>query len=1274
MTWAGFDREKISSDLETSNERLARRQKKRWDAQDRVRELLEEKAPWLMAGTTPPPESAEVIKLLLKLVDSNGDAEDLRLRRNFLIRGIDTGRKEKRWQIPMPAQTLRAPLPKPPITVQNFGDLGRVEKLRQVLLTALHSNDFPDLKQLKAIRKYGHSKAPLTTTDLDAGLVLFAVIVFGGVNNKTKLEAIAVCGTHSLFCYQNIAWMDWPKLSKTGAGIDRWHRWYPEQISGFLLARAHRNKQLPLVKCDSSLNCSELIWKQVEAIMALLPLNGDGLPRTLTQLLSWVTTWLNFNIPPFLAAYANGKIDCASLPPEVHFRILSAQPVMPDPIHREKVTELPPRKPIPTENINNDLVFDFTVLRRDLRAALKQNLTKPKTITLLNQYLARDDLSPTFIRLAEWVRQLCDHHKTGDVRRRLSSIHAYLAIIDTPLAVALESRDPANLDSEEFEELYAEILGSLGKKRAGSAVHPLMLFHRFLVSTHGVPQEMGDVFEGHHVGGSVDANLITEQEYVRTRDLLEPEISGEPHRLAMMQKTALMLGFRGGLRRGEVRRLRVGDICGAVFGVAYIRTTDRGQVKTTAGIRNLPLAGHFSNDEMALLRTFVISRIREISGSDDLARILSPYDEDSRNTRLRPLFEQTNNPGELIPEKSLFEPILDALIRSTGDPTSHFHLLRKGEQNWVFAGLMEEELPGCSLQFDPSGAIAKASRRLNSELLATNGPDKRKLWALSASVGHASPTTTLGSYLSCLDWLLSFALQQQSPLLSARLLSGLTGLTVNNIRVQRSNRKIDGRNYLFWVSYSDRDWLSQVVAKLEAVNQGSSPTPHLAQRTTAITIAKPPLPGADTIELVFAVVRKNTDLVTKARQLGQLAEVVKPWIAWAIALEQLVGMSPAKAAQRALLTSNENSVDKYGITIKRAIPVFLPILQGDERRRVNKWTAAIHHFAQEHPDRAAHWLTMFWTNRRPKEHAIGFREVASAGVFVETLHALCPAERQRMVYRFHPRANASALPPREQVTAWSIGLGIPITEIALCDSIVRQSDGDGIGTLTVALHHEHKLSDETQTKRGKGIVPQKPWTKTRSIALEGACYVTTIWLLSGMYANDANTSATPSPRISNASLFDEPSGMNKKADKATTRANPDLKPELVILCGIPGSGKTKLYDEEFSKTHFHLALNSTASESRDREWGIFEAAMVRRDSIVIDNNNLTPKQRERYIIPARASGYRIVGIELQVDVPKALERLSQRKHKPTEAALSSLEKKLVSLQLGEGFDSVSRRS
>ena len=124
----------------------------------------------------------------------------------------------------------------------------------------------------------------------------------------------------------------------------------------------------------------------------------------------------------------------------------------------------------------------------------------------------------------------------------------------------------------------------------------------------------------------------------------------------------------------------------------------------------------------------------------------------------------------------------------------------------------------------------------------------------------------------------------------------------------------------------------------------------------------------------------------------------------------------------------------------------------------------------------------------------------------------------------------------------------------------------------------------------------------------------------------------------------------------------------MILCGIPAAGNTTRYQAEYAKTHVHLSLDRIESGSRKREWDLFCAAIARGDSIVIDNTNLTPKHRARYIPSARAAGYRVVGIELKVSVEEALKRNAGRKNKIPEVALRARAKEFVGLKAEEGFD------
>ena len=73
---------------------------------------------------------------------------------------------------------------------------------------------------------------------------------------------------------------------------------------------------------------------------------------------------------------------------------------------------------------------------------------------------------------------------------------------------------------------------------------------------------------------------------------------------------------------------------------------------------------------------------------------------------------------------------------------------------------------------------------------------------------------------------------------------------------------------------------------------------------------------------------------------------------------------------------------------------------------------------------------------------------------------------------------------------------------------------------------------------------------------------------------------------------------------------------------------------------------------------------------VVDNTNPTPAERRRYVEPARAAGFRVVGYLVEVDPAQALARNAERpagKRVPV-AGVVGTGRRLVRPTLEEGFD------
>lgn len=126
--------------------------------------------------------------------------------------------------------------------------------------------------------------------------------------------------------------------------------------------------------------------------------------------------------------------------------------------------------------------------------------------------------------------------------------------------------------------------------------------------------------------------------------------------------------------------------------------------------------------------------------------------------------------------------------------------------------------------------------------------------------------------------------------------------------------------------------------------------------------------------------------------------------------------------------------------------------------------------------------------------------------------------------------------------------------------------------------------------------------------------------------------------------------------------------ELILLIGIQGAGKSTFYSARFFQTHVRLSLDLL--KTRNREQRLLESCLALRQRVVIDNTNVTAAGRARYILPARAAGFRVAGYFFEPDAKGSLERNNRREGKlrVPPAALFGTLKRLERPAPEEGFD------
>lgn len=94
--------------------------------------------------------------------------------------------------------------------------------------------------------------------------------------------------------------------------------------------------------------------------------------------------------------------------------------------------------------------------------------------------------------------------------------------------------------------------------------------------------------------------------------------------------------------------------------------------------------------------------------------------------------------------------------------------------------------------------------------------------------------------------------------------------------------------------------------------------------------------------------------------------------------------------------------------------------------------------------------------------------------------------------------------------------------------------------------------------------------------------------------------------------------------------------EVVMLIGIPASGKSCFYRERFSSTH--LRINRDMLGTKHRQESLFVWCLDHGQSCVIDNTNSTRDVRGFWIAGARKYGVELTAYFFQSRIADCLER------------------------------------
>ena len=104
-----------------------------------------------------------------------------------------------------------------------------------------------------------------------------------------------------------------------------------------------------------------------------------------------------------------------------------------------------------------------------------------------------------------------------------------------------------------------------------------------------------------------------------------------------------------------------------------------------------------------------------------------------------------------------------------------------------------------------------------------------------------------------------------------------------------------------------------------------------------------------------------------------------------------------------------------------------------------------------------------------------------------------------------------------------------------------------------------------------------------------------------------------------------------------------MKKQCIILVGIPGSGKSTFFKQNFEDTHVRINLDMIGNRNKER--ALLIACLVGEISFVVDNTNIKEESRRKYLKLAKEFGFETIIYSFKINKEECLERNSRRKGK-----------------------------
>ena len=584
----------------------------------------------------------------------------------------------------------------------------------------------------------GDAGAPVDPATRIAELIILAAF-WGGVSHSQRLEGLAAALPRQVYASERVVWIEVPR---PGRKHPLW-RWFPDPAAQAFLHGLRRTQ-----KGRQDLPALSAILRVLENWLASWQ-TGVTQGSAFERLARLSGAWWTHYAPATASHLARGKIASQPLPLSAWLRLLTGQRPAPDP----SPTAMVPTPAIPwLPTLAPVDAADRTAFRQRVTQILhdteqgaprgherRSGGMKARLAHAL-QALGGTPQPPIAALLLAWGVHLCAQGTRTKADLAGSTPVTYLRTLLLPLAESGWQENPFHMSDAELADLYQQALSyAATPQSAAYLAGRLAEFHAFAAGHCGLADVDPSVFvpSAAPVERIPDANLLLPWEYARALEWLYTDPNSndaDRHHMVSM----LMLGYRFGLRIGEVEDLLAQDLCVVEGRLCYlsVHADVFGDRKSRRATRCVPLLGALSPIE-ADTTAVLLDRARQTTDAH------------------APLFAAGPDRRDRIDILGLQTRIQLALHQVTGDPTLRYHHLRHTFANRLFASLIGPDgsttwqQVHAKLAFEGLSAAA-----VRTQLTGSPELDNATLSAMATLLGHAETSTTFCHYLHIIDvWL-----------------------------------------------------------------------------------------------------------------------------------------------------------------------------------------------------------------------------------------------------------------------------------------------------------------------------------------------------------------------------------------------------------------------------------------------------------------------------------------------------------------------------------------